>query len=221
MRGKAGSISTLLVEDQEIVRLGVKALLQEVPEVEIVAEATDGKSAVQIALEVQPELVLMDIGLPIMDGIEATKNIRKSIQSKIILITSHEQAEDIFAGLEAGADAYCLKTMSSTQLSTAIHSVMQGAVWLDPGISKHVLNLVCSKGQIADPAPLANDFNLSEREIQVLQLLVDGSSNQQIADQLYLSTETVKTHMRHLMEKLRVSDRTQAAVKAVRNRLVS
>jgi DNA-binding NarL/FixJ family response regulator len=134
-----------------------------------------------------------------------------------MILTSHDSKEDVFAGLSAGADAYCLKDISGSQLANAIGAVMKGAVWLDPGIAKQVLNQVVgnSLGQ-SSHASQGNTFGLSERENQVLGLIVDGLGNQGIAQRLFLSQETVKTHIRHVMDKLRVSDRTQAAVKAIR-----
>lgn len=219
-------IRTLLVEDHEITRLGLRQMLEQVGNIEVVAEATDGSSAVSKALELQPDLVLMDLGLPILDGIEATKTIKSSITSKVIVITSHEDGEDVLAALSAGADAYCLKGVSAPQLSYAINSVMSSALWLDPGIARHVVKSIGKPTstvteRVTSTVNQSNAFGLSDREMDVLRLLVDGSSNQGIAEALYLSTETVKTHMRHIMEKLRVSDRTQAAVKAITQGLVS
>lgn len=215
------SISTLLVEDHEITRLGLKMALERVGEVSIVAEAADGKSAVNKAMDLRPDLILMDIGLPGIDGLEATRQIKESLSAKIMLFTSHDNEEDIMAGLSAGADAYCLKGITPNQLGNAIRAVMDGAVWLDPGIAKRVLDQAVNKGtpKQTSEQKQSNVFGLSERESQVLGLVVDGLSNQEIADRLFLSQDTVKTHLRHVMEKLRVSDRTQAAVKAIRHGL--
>ena len=213
-------INILLVEDHEITRIGI--MLERMSNVVLLGEAASGTEAVLKAQELRPSLVLMDIGLPEMDGIEATRIIKDTVSAKVILITSHENNEDVLAGLSAGADAYCLKGINMKQLSNAIRSVMDGALWLDPEIAKSVVLLMRPQNtQIAGTGAKAeNSFHLSEREHQVLRLLVDGKSNQQIADALYLSTETVKSHMRHLMEKLRVADRTQAAVKAVKLGLI-
>lgn len=228
-------ISTLLVEDHEITRLGMKTLLRHMKEIEVVAEATTGTAAVNAAKEIKPDLVLMDIGLPDMDGIEATRLIKQSLDAKVVMLTSHDNVEDILAGLSAGADAYCLKTINSLQLSTAIHSAMDGAIWLDPNLARQVIQLITApkprrvtRESCLNPGPGTggvqannnNPYKLSEREYNVLCLLVDGLSNQQMADALYLSTDTVKTHMRHVLEKLSVSDRTQAAIKAIRAGLV-
>ena len=177
----------------------------------------------------------MDIGLPGLDGIEATKQIKQCIGVKVILLTSHDSQEEVLAGLSCGADAYCLKDISISQLKNAINSVVDGGVWLDPRIAKTLIEVLPNSNvkeitssnakelvERRKKAPAAdNPFLLSDREFEVLALLVDGLSNQEIASRLFLSTETVKTHMRHLMEKMKVSDRTQAAVKALREGLIS
>jgi two-component system, NarL family, response regulator LiaR len=216
-------ISTLVVEDHEITRLGLKKMLEQLPNMVVVAEAGDGMTAVAKVQEFQPDLVLMDIGLPGIDGIEATKRIKASCNTKVVMITSHEEDEGVFTALSAGADAYCLKGVSVQKLSHAIVSVLDGAVWLDPGIARRVVQAM-TKGTVArssSDAGAKGHFGLSKRELDVLELLVSGSTNQQMADRLYLSTETIKTHMRHIMEKLGVVDRTQAAVKAVTLRLTA
>ncbi len=210
-------IRALLVEDHEIARLGLRTLLEGIADISVIGEAADGKAAVSMVLELRPALVLMDIGLPLMDGIEATREIKSAVQAKVIIFTSHENDEDIFAALSAGADAYCLKTVSGKQLANAISSVMDNALWIDPGIARRVAQaLARGSREKTEVTRSENCFRLSTRESEVLDLLVEGMSNQQMAQKLYLSTETVKTHMRHIMEKLQVSDRTQAAVKAVK-----
>lgn len=212
-------LRTLVVEDHQISWLGMQTMLQQMSEIEVVGHAADGPMAVEKALELAPTLVLMDIGLPGLDGIEATKQIKKEMPCiKVILLTSHDDEDDIFAGLSAGADSYCLKSVTVEQLRCAVSSAMEGAIWLDPGITKRTLGLLCKPQQ--DCALRVPQIRLSERETAVLGLLVDGFSNQEIASRLYLSSETIKTHIRHIMEKLQVTDRTQAAVKAVRYGLV-
>jgi NarL family two-component system response regulator LiaR len=216
------TIETILVEDHEITRLGLRKALEHMSEISVVAEVGDGMLAVSKIEELKPDLVLMDIGLPGLDGIEATRRIKETMSVKVIMLTSHENEEDIFAALAAGADAYCLKGISPDQLGNAIRSVMEGAVWLDPGIAKCVLGQALSsppRKRCETEAEVENSFGLSDRERQVLNLVVDGLTNQAIAKELYLSPDTVKTHLRHVMEKLKVSDRTQAAVKAVRHSL--
>jgi two-component system, NarL family, response regulator LiaR len=221
----AERIKVLVVEDHEITRVGLKLTLEQSDELEIVGEASDGKQAVDSAAALSPNVVLMDIGLPIMDGIEATGQIKKLLPSaRIIMLTSHDNDRDIFAALGAGADGYCLKETPTSQLVLAIKTVADGAAWLDPGIASKVLRasvmgaVPTGSGSAADGK--RSSAKLSQREIDVLKLVVEGLSNQAIAERLYLSVETVKTHMRRIMEKLAVSDRTQAAVKAMREGLL-
>ena len=213
-------IEIMLVEDHQITRIGLRCSLEVIEDFEIIAEAEDGKLAVAKAQELHPDVILMDIGLPGLSGIEAVKAIKGAGKAiKILMLTSHEKSEDVYAALSVDCDGYCLKDIDTVQLSAAIRAVHNGGVWLDPGIAKHVVKGHLKVGP-AKEKDSSNDAGLSERELEVLSLVVEGMSNQEIADRLFVSAETVKTHMRHLMEKLAVSDRTQAAVKALREGLV-
>lgn len=189
----------------------------------IVGEAENGQFAVAQAKSLKPSVVVMDVGLPGMDGIEATKRIKELVpESSVLILTSHDHNDDVFAALAAGADGYCLKDASAESLASAIRAVGQHASWLDPAIAKQVLK--ASATRHAKPAASTTQqrdkFSLSVRETEVLELLVEGLSNQRMAERLVISSETVKTHMRHIMEKLAVSDRTQAAVKALKEGLL-
>ncbi|MDP3510310.1 MAG: response regulator transcription factor [Candidatus Melainabacteria bacterium] len=211
-------IAIMLVEDHLITRMGLRFALEQVDDLKVVAEAADGIDAVSTALQVKPSVILMDIGLPGINGIDAAQQI-KATDSKIgiIMLTSHSLDEDIMAALAANCDGYCLKDVAADQLVNAIRSVHNGGIWLDPAIAKRVIKAFVEQ---KPAAALVNNGTLTERELEVLTLVVEGLSNQEIADRLVLSTETIKTHMRHLMEKLSVTDRTQAAVKALRTGLV-
>lgn len=212
-------ITVLIVEDQEIARVGLKVILETNPGLKVVGLAQDGQEAVDLALSVKPRVILMDIGLPVLNGIEATKAIKSSNPDlRVIMLTTHDDDRHVFAALSAGADGYCLKETSSQQLVMAIRAVSEGVAWLDPGIASRVLKSIVSGPKDKEEEKAASI--LSTRELEVLRLVVDGSTNQDIADKLVLSVETVKTHMRHIMEKLAVSDRTQAAVKAMREGLL-
>ena len=224
------TVSILIVEDHEFTRMGLKMSLEQIAGLNMIGEAEDGQQGVNKVLELKPEVVLMDIEMPNMDGIEATKQIKeKAPDVRVIMLTSHKSDQTIFAALSAGANGYCLKNISPQQLSSVIKMVADGAVWLDPGIANRVL----SAYSIAEAEPAANapkaptaippspkaaktSVSLSPRETEVLRLVADGLSNQKIAEKLGLGLETVKTHMRHIMEKLAVSDRTEAAVKAMK-----
>lgn len=146
--------------------------------------------------------------------------MKPSTKAKIIIISSHDNEEDVLQALSAGADSYCLKGVTEGQLSQAVHSAMKGAFWLDPGIAAHVVNALRSQESSAEQRLRSAQSqrrisSLSEREKQILSLVVGGLTNQQIADRLFLSVETIKTNMRHILEKLQVPDRMQAALKAV------
>ncbi len=221
------TVSVFIAEDHEITRVGLRLTLEQLSGFKVVGEANDGRLAVDSILSMKPDVVLMDIGLPTMDGIEATKKVKElAPDCKVIMLTSHDSDRDVFAALAAGADGYCLKEVSGTQLAMAIRCVADGAAWLDPGVASRVLKACAVGGNVPQAAvsmtkqPTGAQQTLSQRELDVLKLVVDGLSNQEIADKLVVSVETVKTHMRHIMEKMAVSDRTQAAVKAMREGLV-
>ncbi|MBX9690280.1 MAG: response regulator transcription factor [Candidatus Obscuribacterales bacterium] len=211
--------TVLLVEDHEITRLGLKLMLEKLPDIKIVGETSSGRAAVDLALELHPDLVIMDLGLPDMDGIESTYLIKKNIDTRVMVVSSHNQEDEIWAVLSAGADAYCMKGLSPHQLANAVSSVLDGAVWLDAEVANLVLRNQNNHSEPHDKEK--KHHSLSEREMDILKLLVTGLSNQEMAKSLLLSTETIKTHMRHLMNKLAVSDRTQVAVKAIREGIVS
>jgi len=230
-------LRVVLAEDDEPTRFWLKLTLQQSQNFEVVGQAGDGRTAVDLTAQNKPDLVLMDIGMPVMDGVEAARLVKESHpDTKVIMFTSHDTDDSVFAALSAGADGYCLKSLTAEQLLKAVSSVMDGAAWLDPGIARKVLKaashgagavnqvdkpLEKSESKDAkDGGSAANPFALSQREMEVLQLLVEGLSNQEIADKLCLGTETIKTHMRHIMRKLSVSDRTQAAIKAMRQGIV-
>ncbi len=216
---KDGAITVMLVEDHHITRLGLRFALCEIDDIAVIAEADDGKVAVTMALREKPNVILMDIDLPGISGIDAAIAIKATSPAiRVIMVTSHSNDEDVLASLAANCDGYCLKGADAGQIVNAIRTVNSGGIWLDPSIAKRVIRAFVDQ-KPAIPAP-TNDSLLSERELEVLTLVVEGLSNNEIAQKLVLSTETVKTHMRHLMEKLAVSDRTQAAVKALRSGLV-
>ncbi|HEY9871535.1 MAG TPA: response regulator transcription factor [Candidatus Obscuribacterales bacterium] len=213
-------IRILVVEDDDITRAGLRLLLDKHPHFTLVGEAGDGRAAVARTMELRPAVVLMDIGLPGMDGIEATQQIKASLpDTKVVVLTSHATDDDVFGALAAGADAYCLKEISTRQLLLAIEAVAGGVAWLDPAIARRVF-LAATSGARAPSGDRTNDFGLSDRELEVLSHIVKGLSNQEIAVTLHLSPETIKTHIKHIMEKLSVADRTQAAVKAIRQGLL-
>lgn len=217
------AISVLLVEDHALTRAGMQLAFKNTNEIKIVGEAVNGKQAVELAQSLAPNVVLMDIGLPLMDGIAATKAIKQSLpNTRVMMLTSHSDDADLFSAFSSGADGYCLKDVESAALINAVRAVAAGAAWLDPAIAGRVLAASTSRvrpvtGGNSRPGP---SVEITEREHDVLTLLVEGLSNSQIAERLSVSAETVKSHVSHILEKLNVSDRTQAAVKALRAGLV-
>lgn len=216
------SIKVLIVDDQEIISTGLKLFLEKEDFV-VCGEARNGNEALTLARASSPDIILMDINMPLMDGIEATKKILSELpDTRIIIFTTFNNDESIFGSFAAGAHGYCMKDISPTQLKYAIHAVKSGASWLDGKVADRVLryseqlkkNTVEKKSlQISGSQ---NKFQLTEREIDVLKLLVEGCSNKEISARLIVSTETVKTHMQHIFDKLRVADRTQAALKTLK-----
>lgn len=234
------TISVLLVEDHLLTRVGLKAVLTRTSDIKVIAEAGNGEDAVKLAHELKPNLVLMDVGMPVMDGIEAAKIIReKDPDIHVVMLTSHDNERDIFASLSAGAAGYCLKDVAPERLYAAIRCVNSGDVWLDSNIANKVIKKYSpaqtkqaaneiqteATAQIKSKEIAANTESklvepLSSRELEVLNLIVEGLSNQEIADKLIISLATAKTHVRNILNKLAVDDRTQAAVSAMRRGLV-
>ena len=226
-------VNILIVEDHEFTRIGLKLSLEQIDGLTIVGEAEDGQEGLMKVEQLHPAVVLMDVEMPVMDGIEATRLIKeKWPEVRVIMLTSHKSDQTIFAALSAGANGYCLKNITAQQLSSVIRMVADGAAWLDPGIANRVLRAYANNEMTpaTQPEPVADkprpakqaksSITLSPRETEVLRLVADGLSNQKIAAKLNLGLETVKTHMRHIMEKLAVSDRTEAAVKAMKQGIV-
>lgn len=227
-------IKLILVEDHVLTRIGLKVSLEKYPNLEIVSETANGKEAIRLAEEKSPDIVIMDISLVELDGIEATKQIKQQNPSvKVIMLTSHESEREILASLASGADGYCLKDTTPEQLHTAIESVYEGSAWLSSQVAEKVLRNLCGKNikeikqsdfQTKSETELSSKIPitpLSDRELEVLRLIVDGKSNQQIGEKLFVTLATVKTHVRSILNKLSVDDRTQAAVKAMKEGLVS
>jgi DNA-binding NarL/FixJ family response regulator len=207
----------LIVEDDPLMQLGLEQALSEQPGFTIIGQAEDGYTAVQQAIALQPDLIIMDIGLPRLDGIAATKQIKEKMPGvHIVMLTSHTLQTEVVAALSSGADAYCIKGASLDKLLAAIAAAKDGATYLDPQIARLVVdNLKPSISQTD-----SGISHLSEREMEVLKLIVEGKSNNEIGEVLYLSTNTIKTHVRGIMNKLSVDDRVQAAVIALRSGIV-
>lgn len=207
----------LIVDDDPMMRLGLTAALSQQTNFILVGEATDGRQGIEQANALKPDIVLMDVGMPGVDGIEATQTIKAQLpQTRVVMLTSHTDETEIIAALSSGADAYCIKGTDVEALANAIRVAASGAAYLDPQIAQKVMQNLSP----ARPRNESNEGLLSDREREVLQLIVEGLSNTEIGQQLYLSPNTVKTYVKGIMNKLVVSDRVQAAVAAVRRGLV-
>jgi len=220
-------IKVLIVEDHMMIRMGTALVVEKTDGITLVGEAEDGLQGVQKAQELLPDVILMDIGLPVIDGIEATKRIRESgVNSKVLIFTSRDNDDDVFAALAAGADGYVMKGATAQQLTSAIIAVNEGTAWLDPAIARLVLsNVQKQKNEVSSSSDInykagKNTFGLTEREMEVLALIVDGLSNPEIAEKLFITRATAKAHVHSILQKLYVDDRTQAAVTAMREGLV-
>ncbi|HFI0394163.1 TPA: response regulator [Streptococcus suis] len=207
------TIRVMLVDDHEMVRLGLKSYLNLQPDVEVVAEASDGEEGLSKALEVKPDVVVMDLVMPKMTGVEATLALLKEWpQAQIVILTSYLDNAKIYPVLEAGAKGYMLKTSSADEILTAIRKVARGEFAIETEVEKKVEHHKCH--------PDLHD-DLTAREREILTLLAKGYDNQRIADESFISLKTVKTHVSNILSKLAVSDRTQAVVYAFQHGLVA
>jgi len=213
----ADSITVLLVDDHAIVRQGVRTFLATQPDLSVVAEAGTGAEAVALASQYVPDVILMDLIMPDMDGVEATRRVKQvSPSSQVVVMTSYHEDEHIFPALKAGALSYLLKDLSSEELAAAIRKAAVGEAILHPRVAARVIK------ELQGPrAERVNPFTeLSERELEVLKLIADGMSNAEMAAKLVLSEKTVKGHVSNILSKLQLADRTQAAVYAWREGIV-
>jgi two-component system, NarL family, response regulator LiaR len=211
------NVRVLIVEDDPMMQLGLEQSLAQRTHMTVVGRAEDGYSAIELAKSLQPDIVVMDIGLPRLDGIAATQQIKAALpDTRVVMLTSHTSESEVIGALSSGADAYCVKGTSVERLLAAIAAAEEGASYLDPQVARIVMD------HLKPPSPIEAGLigQLSQRELEVLHLMVQGKSNPEIAGELYLSPNTVKTHVRGIMNKLAVDDRVQAAVVALRAGLV-
>ena len=205
-------ISVILVDDHEMVRLGLKSFLGLQPDVEVIGEASNGKEGIDLALDLKPDVVVMDLVMPEMDGVEATLTLlKKWKKAKILVLTSYLDNEKVYPVINAGAKGYMLKTSSAAEILNAIQKVARGDLAIETEVDKKIKN----HDHIRE---LHED--LTGRERDILRLLAKGYDNQTIADELFISLKTVKTHVSNILSKLDVDDRTQAVVYAFKHHLV-
>jgi NarL family two-component system response regulator LiaR len=209
----AETISIIIVDDHAVVREGVRAFLETQPDLLVLGDAGSGEEALRLVAEAAPDVVLMDLVMPGMDGVETTRRVKRiSPRTQIIVLTSYHQDEHIFPAIRAGALSYLLKDLDSHELASAIRKAARGEATLHPRVAARVVQEL----QGATRAEVNAFTELSERELEVLRLIADGVSNSDIAAQLVISEKTVKSHVSNILSKLHVLDRTQAAVYAWR-----
>jgi NarL family two-component system response regulator LiaR len=212
-------IRVLLVDDHAVVRKGLRALLDREPGIEVTGEAEGGEQAIRAMDRLRPDVILMDLEMPGVGGIEATRNITETYpEAKVVVLTSHASEEDVFPALKAGALGYLLKHSAPEEVLQAIRQAQRGETVLHPAIARMVLQELHRPSSA--PQPKTTD-PLSERELEVLRLIARGMSNQEIADRLVVGEATVRSHVSAILRKLQLASRTQAALYALRERLAS
>ncbi len=236
-------IRVVLIEDHDLTRIGLKAALQQNDSIQVVGEAPDGQQGLEIVKATRPDVAIVDIGLPGIDGIEVTNQIKHSMSVidaedssvRVLILTMQDNEDAVLAAFAAGADSYSIKDASVEKLTEAIRATHEGNAWIDPAIARIVLQQAQKSPGAIKKSPAADGDSaehaeyeqilesdpLTDRELEVLELIVDGYSNAAIAEELYITVGTVKTHVRNILSKLCAADRTQAAVRALRSGLVS
>ncbi len=236
------NITVVLIEDHDVVRIGLRAVLQSHQGIEVVGEATNGVQGLKLLKNTLPDIAIIDIGLPGMDGIDLTKQFRafqvehEQVATKMIILTMHGTEESVLAAFSAGADSYCMKDTSMDRLAEAVLTTHEGNPWIDPIIANIVLRQMRQgmpsaksegsrtieiKAVESEYQEILDTYPLTERELEVLELVVAGCTNVVIAEKLFITAGTVKTHVRNILAKLCADDRTEAAVRALRAGLIS
>ena len=218
-------VRVIIVEDYKLTRVGLRYALNEIENINVIAEAQNAESALVLIEREKPDVVLMDLGLPGINGLEATSKIKTiSPKTKVIILTSHDREEEVVASLGSGASGYCLKDIDPNTLSNVIKNVAKGACWIDSNVAHLALKCFPKPESTEIMSNSANQdpkARLTERENEVLKLLVQGKSNTEIASELIVSVHTAKAHVCSILQKLCVDDRVQAAVKAIKEGIVS
>jgi DNA-binding NarL/FixJ family response regulator len=207
-------IRLVVVDDHALFRSGLISLLGEMAEFKVVGEAGNGQEALELIRRTRPEVVLMDVNMPLMGGVEAVRALKKAEPSKILMLTISKSDDDLFGAIAAGADGYLLKSASPEELRKAILQVTEGMSVLSPDVTRQVLRAV---NAFQSHMP---DIGLSSREMEVLECLAQGKTTAQISSELFISDNTVKTHVRHILEKLEASNRAEAVSKATQMGLI-
>ncbi|MBP3820710.1 response regulator transcription factor [bacterium] len=210
----------LIVEDHELTRFGLKTAFEDVEYIDKIFEASSGEDAIEVFKNNEIGLVIMDLGLPNMNGIQAAETIHSlNKDAKIIMLTSHNDEKEVLNSLRAGASAYCSKEINLQRLVQVVQSVSEGAAWFDPSIADIVLNATLNT-TVSDKDTNYKNYELTAREAQILKLMTEGFSNMEIAQHLVISVNTTKAHVASILQKLEVDDRLQAALKALKYHIV-
>ena len=211
----------LIVEDHELTRFGLRTTFEGVDYIEKIYEADSAETAIEIFNNNKIDIIIMDLGLPNMNGIEATQKIRSLYKDvKIVILTSHNDEKEVLNSLKAGANAYCSKEINPQRLIQVVQSVADGAAWFDPSIAHIVLQASTNSPSFEDAEDNRKNYDLTSREAQILKLMTEGYSNMEIAQILVISINTTKAHVANILQKLEVDDRLQAALKALKNKIV-
>lgn len=236
--GQAAPVRVLVADDQQLMREGIASLLEIQDGIEVIGTAANGQEALEQALSLQPDVILMDVRMPIMDGVAATAHVRRQVPAcKILMLTTFDDHEYVVEALRAGASGYLLKDIPASDLAQAIHAVQRGIYQLDPAVAARVVTSLAglsSQGSRETATamhrpPVANtpaaigpirNMGMTEREIEVLRLIAQGATNREIAEQLVISEGTVKNHISNILSRLGLRDRTQAAIYARENGLL-
>ncbi len=218
------TINLILADDHAVVRAGTRQLLERQPDLRVVGEAADGEEAVRLAKELKPQVVVMDVRMPKMSGVEATRRIKQEVpEVAVLVLTAHDDDEYVFALLQAGANGYLLKTAEMEELVKAIRAVAAGQSALDPVVTGKVVAQFASGRSLPDVLANVKDEyeGLTEREMEILRLVGKGLTNKDIGQQLYISDRTVQAHLSNIFSKLGVNSRTEAVMYAVRRGWIS
>lgn len=208
-------IKVVFVDDHEMVRIGVSSYLSAQPDIEVIGEADNGRKGVELCLELRPDVILMDLVMKEMDGIEATKDIMNAWpEAKIIIVTSFLDDEKVYPALEAGATSYLLKTSKASEIANAVRATFHGQSILEPEVTGKMMMKMRQKDTVHP------HDQLTSREMEILMLMTQGKTNQEIADELFIALKTAKTHVSNILSKLDVQDRTQAVIYAFKHSLV-
>lgn len=212
-----GKIRILLADDHALLRQGTAELLQHEPDFEIVGQAENGQEAVRMAHEIQPDVIVMDVRMPVLSGVEATRQIRQELpQVQVLVLTAYDDDQYVFSLLQAGASGYLLKTAPASELVRSIHQVRAGDSPLSPAIARKVVARLNAGGSFdSGPEGTANLDSLTPRELEILQFLARGLTNREIAEAVYISERTVQTHLTNIFAKMQVSSRLEAVLKGI------